>query len=327
MSQQKNQPPQKPAAAPPNPAPLPPPEAPVEVLTKEESAALATAPAAATALAPGRFDAGPYEARIAAAGEALKTIAAENPELREKLEELALYAVARVEGIAGDRGVQIPNVSVRQQMTKSESLPGDVKVGELYTKQKVIGPELVFVPLYAHFKRVRFVQGQDRPECYSDDGVIGSKWGVCARCAHGRYVEGERAGCSSGYAFSVVSDDFTNLYQIDFIKTSSKTGKRLMNLASSPHGIFKYSFRLSTEKVKNAKGEFYELRVGPAGGEMKGPNYHAARALSKFFEARFEMGVERRRAGGGAPVANNAGGVLTAGAGGESEPNFADEGV
>lgn len=307
---------------------------PAEVVSAEEVAAattLATTPPATTALAPSRpgFDASSFEERIAEAGGKLRQLALDNPDLKDNLEELAMYAVARVEGIEGNRGVMIPNISVRQQMTKSESLPGDVKVGELYTKQEPLGPSVTFIPLFTHFKRVKFVQGQERPECFSDDGVLGSKWGECARCPHGKYVEGERTACSSGYSFAVVTEDLSRLYQVDFIKTSSKTGKRLMNLASSPHGIFKHAFTLFTEKEKNSKGEFYVLRVNATGRKTEGPRYEAARALFQFFKARFDLQVERRRAGGdktagGGMINGNPGGSLPSGEGGNADPDFSE---
>lgn len=306
-----------------------------EVLTAAESAALVPAPAAPTpaAIAPaGRpvFDATPFEDRIAATGDKLRAIAEANPELREKLEELTLYTVARVEGNESSRGVRIPNVQLCQKMTKSESLPGDVKEGNLYTKQMDLGTSLEFIPLHAHFQRTRFVPNSDRPECFSDDGVIGSKWGECAKCSFGKYVEGERPQCSTGRSVSVVTSDFSRLYQIGFSKTSAKTGKRLLDLADSPHGIFKGVYKLTTEKVKGQKGDYFELRVGSTGRQLEGAEFATARALFEFFKARFDMGVERRRAGdtkGGSMLNGNAGGNLPSGGGGDVEPNFADEGL
>lgn len=294
-----------------------------------EPAALAvdtTSSSTAVAVRP-TFDAGAYDERIAAVGEKLQNIANESPELKEKIEELAMYMVARVEGDENSRGIRAPDINIRQKMTKSESLPGEVKEGHLYTKQAPLGDELEFVALHSHFKRTRFVQNSERPECFSDDGVIGSRWGECAKCPHSKFVEGERSGCSSGRQVTIVSSDFTQLYQIGFSKTSSKTGKKLMDLAASPHGIFKGVFKLTTEKVKGPKGEYYEYRVNPTGKKLMGAEYATARTLSEFYKIKFEMGVERRKAGGDAKgmINGNAGGGLPSGGGGDAEPNFADE--
>lgn len=298
--------------------------------TAVESAAttLATAASSSAVAARPAFDASTFEGQIAAVGDELQNIADEAPELKDKINELAMYMTAKVLGDENSRGIRAPDVNIRQLMTKSESLPGDVKEGHLYTKQENLGAELEFVALHSHFKRTRFVKGNTRPECYSDDGVIGSKWGECAKCPHSKYVEGERSGCSSGRQVTVVASDFSQLYQIGFSKTSSKTGKKLMDLAASPHGIFKGVFKLATEKVKGKEGDYYELRVNPTGKKLVGAEYATARALSKFYGIKFEMNVARRNAGGDPKgmINGNAGGGLPSGGGGDTEPNFADDG-
>ena len=266
------------------------------------------------------------ELRIEATGDRLRQIAEEFPDLQEKLEDLAMYAVARVEGVAEGRGVVIPNIQVRQQMTKSESLPGDVKVGELYTKQMPVGSKLNFIPLFIHNKRVKFTPGADRPECFSNDGVTGSKWGTCATCPHARFEAGQSASCSSGRSVAAVDSNFEHLYMIDFIKTSARTGKKLLALASGPHGVFKNVFELFTEKEKNTKGEFYVLRVNATGKSLRGGEYQAARALCHFFEARHELSKAKALAfGGGETVIHNqAGATAPISGGGEQEPDFSE---
>ncbi len=302
-----------------------------EVETAVESTAQTLAPspsASAVALRPA-FDASTFEGQIAAVGEKLQAIAEGAPELKEKIEELALYMTAKVLGDENSRGIRAPDINIRQMMTKEESLPGDVKVGHLYTKQANLGQEIEFVPLHSHFKRTRFVKGSTRPECFSDDGVIGSKWGECAKCPHSKFVEGERSGCSSGRQVTVVASDFSQLYQIGFSKTSSKTGKKLMDLAASPRGIFSGAFKLTTKKESGKEGDYYVYTVAPTGKKLVGSEYATAYALSEFYEIKFKMGVERRNAGGDprGMINGNAGGGLPSGGGGDAEPNFADEGL
>lgn len=172
-----------------------------------------------------------------------------------------------------------------------------------------------------------FEKGKDRPVCFSNDGITGSVHGNCASCSYGRFAENERAACSSGRSVSVVSDDFTTLYQIDFIKTSAKTGQRLETLAASPKGIYAQAFKLGTEKQKNNQGEFYTFQVGATGKKVTGARYELARTLSKLFKTKFDMQVEnaklaKARAAAGGVIDGNAG-FTPSGEGGDADPDFA----
>lgn len=233
-------------------------------------------------------------------------------EFSDRLAEVMAYMVARVEGMAGNQQVPIPYVSIRQGMTKEESLPDDnIKLGELYSAQERIGPELKIIPLYMHFERVKFSQGSDRPDCSSSDGETGFKYGNCKVCPHSQRDEASdtRSACSFGYSYSAVSQDFTQLYQIKFMKTNAAAGKKLRSLSAQPTGIFSKTFKLSTKKEKNDKGEYYTFAVAPGGERVKGVEYQAARLLSKYFEARHAYNLTRQaqRDGAGGGGALNAG--------------------
>lgn len=265
----------------------------------------------------------------------LEEIADANPEFAENLSEVMAYLVARVEGMAGNQQVPIPYVNVRQGMTKEASLPSEnIKQGELYTSSDRIGPELRFIPLYMHHKRVKFNQSGDRPDCSSNDAVTGFKYGNCATCPHAQRDEAAniRAACSFGYAFAVVDTEFTQLYYVDFMKTSSGTGKKLRGLSAKPTGIFSRSFRLYTTKEKNEKGEYYVLAVAPTGDKVTGPQYDAARILSAFFEARHGYTVARQLEGGDKGGSLNAaagasGGAAHTEADGDAAPDFSGAGL
>lgn len=257
-----------------------------------------------------------FDDRIAAAGAKLTELANQHPEYTDRLIDLSMYVAARIEGIVGDRGVPIPNLLVRQAMTKEENVPEGVKVGGFYTKGgDDMGNELNIIALLGHFKRVKFVQGQDRPECSSDDGVTGSKYGDCKTCAYQKYEEGARAACSSGYTFTAVTEDFTKLYQIDFTKTSSKFGRKLMQLAVPP-ALFATVFTIYTDKETNTKGTFYVTKVKPTGKKVTANpvEYEIARTVSQFATARFEKMVENRRAGRALSGGSSPAGAIGAGA-------------
>jgi hypothetical protein len=301
------------------------PETEVEIV--EEVPASAIVPAATAAIATAPAQASPEE-RIAAASAKLAELAVSHPDL-SGLEEIAMYFGGGVEGAEDLHGTPVPNIRMRQKMTKSESLPGEAKEGELYTQTEVLGPELNVIPLHAAYKRVRFVTGSDRPECSSEDGVTGFKYGPCKTCVHNTMEKGVQPGCSGGWAFGVVTEDFTRIMKVHFTKTSANAGKRLKTLAVRPPAIFQAAFKIHSEKEKNAKGEFYKFAVDPTGRKVTGPKWEAARALSQLFKADYELAVARaatRGASKGAFAGGGGAAAIPANAG-EGNPDFGEEGI
>lgn len=275
-----------------------------------------------------------YEGKLSEFYDKLFDIAAANPELSDNLTESMAYLVARVEGMEGNRQVPIPYINMRQGLTKEAKLPSEnVKQGDLYTDLERIGPEVKLILLHAHNKRVKFTQGSDRPDCSSNDAVTGFKYGSCEACPYRARDEaaGIRAACSFGYAFAAVSTDFKQLYQIDFMKTSSGAGKKLLKLASHPQGIFSRSFKIYTSKEKNDKGEYWVFAVSPTGDKVTGAEYEAARILSQFFTARYAYMQSRPsnedRAGGPLNATASASGAAHTEADADAAPDFSGAGL
>ncbi len=294
----------------------------------DASVAVVVEPPSPAPLAVPQAKAGPTpEERIEHASGRLAELAVGNDEL-QGLEEVAMYFGGGVEGAEDIHGASIPNVRLRQKMTKSESLPGEVKEGNLYTQVEALGPELNVIPLHASYQRVRFVQGENRPECSSLDGVTGFRYGPCKTCVHNTMEPGVQPGCSGGWAFGVVSEDFTRIMKIHFTKTSSKAGQRLKTLAVRPPAIFQAAFRIYSEKETNKKGEFYKFAVDPTGRKVTGDRLEAARALSQLFKAEHELAMGRSAARGTQSGGGGAQGTHTIPENsGDVPPNFGDEGI
>lgn len=298
---------------------------------EEATTALATSNASGL-VTPDDLPATDFDGRIEAAGNVLRDIIQRDPELGEALQEIVDYTAARVEGVAGEQAIPIPYVSICQKMTKEDSLPGEVKVGELYTRQEPLGPTLKFIPLFFSYKRAKFVTGSDSPECYSIDGKIGSKWGNCAQCPHARYEEGARSACSGGHSVAMVSEDFRHLYVTDFTKTSSSAGKKLKTMALDPRGVFTRGFELFTKKESNAKGEYYVFKTKPTGVRPTGTQYEAARALFQYFQARHDRQLVQfmkrvngdDTAGGYEGAIPASGGAALPESAGDQEPSFGE---
>ncbi len=293
-----------------------------EVVASTPSSAIAAVSAGPAPLGPDATN----DERIAHAREMLQALA-EGSEFEEELYEISANMTPNIKGLEGASGVSIPVIAVRQKTTREDQVPEGVKVGELYTKQgDKFGNMLDFIPIRSTYKRTKFVQGQDKPECVSDDGITGSKYGKCNGCVFARYEEGQKTACSGGWSFQGVLAGFKNakIYQIDFMKTSAKSGKKLRTLAIPPT-LSAIEVQIYTEKETNDRKEDYHvLKVRPTGRKTEGVVRAGADTICDFLQARAGNFTERKAAyqarealGGGTPAAQ-------LGAGGEPAPT-ADE--
>lgn len=253
--------------------------------------------------------------------EGFRALAVKYPAYADKLGDLEAYTATSIEGVMGDRTVTIPRISMRQQMTKAESAPEACKPGEFYTTDGMcLGTQVKFIPLLHHAKRAKFVQGQDRPDCQSDDGISGNKYGRCDGCPYQRVAEGQKPQCSSGHSYLVATEDFSALYQLDFMKTSAKYGRKIQQTLS-PRGLFAAKYVVKSDKETKPQGTYFITPVMPAGEKVEGEAFEIARELSRFLTARYRYFAARRLASAGAnalasqSLAGNAGGAGEAGEG------------
>lgn len=287
-----------------------------EVVQGAPSTALVSGASHEGTLQPGVEDTRTPAEKMVSANKRLVVLAETAPELAAKLLKLAKVTNPHVKGIEGDQTAGIPSMMIRQKMTREDNYADSVKVGGFYTKQgDDWGNEMIVIPLRGTRKKVKFVKGEDRPECTSEDGITGNKHGDCATCPYGKYETGVKTQCSSGWNWTFVSEDFTKFFQVDFLKTSSSTGKRIGSLSAGLEAVYGRKLKLTSDKQTNEHGEFYVYKVAPTGIEVEGAEFQAADALTDFAMARAE--AFRARFGGSAT-----GGTLgagTAGAGGEGD--------
>jgi hypothetical protein len=231
-------------------------------------------------------------AAVADFGDRLRALGEKHPEYADRLETLASYTESNIEGMVEERMPPIVHLQMKQASTRSA--PEKAKAGDWYTKTgDILGPSFTFIPVLTHRKRTYFKQGQERPECVSDDGNVGSKYGECQHCPYGRFEEGSKSSCSAGYAFTVLKSDFSELYALDFMKTSAKSGKQLLGMLKQP-GIFAKTYSITSEKESNDRGVFYVARSTPTGDSLTGAELEIAREVSAFVRLRYEYFRTRR---------------------------------
>lgn len=228
-------------------------------------------------------------ALVAKAAEAIADLAEsqEDETLGENLMKLAFMVQPQTKGIEGEQRAQIPQVNIRQAMSRADSIPEACKLGEMYTTlADHIGQELVFIPILTHDTRKKWSE-ESSIECMSLDGRSGNRYGECAKCPHGQYVEGQRMACSKGTTYFVVDEQFTSLFKIDFLKSSAKTGRTIRRL-SRPPALWARKFRLSTEKQKGNQGDYYTFEVR-AGDKTTDEERAICDALYDFFKPNYEL--------------------------------------
>jgi hypothetical protein len=128
------------------------------------------------------------------------------------------------------------------QKTSGSRDSGVGEVGDIVTTTgKNYGKRVVIIPLWFQKSAVRFVQGEDKPECKSNDGITGSKYGPCKGCPHfyGNFKElpdgtWERPECSYRPTFvSLVldseshGDEEKSVAAFAFYGTSMKVAKKI----------------------------------------------------------------------------------------------------
>lgn len=244
------------------------------------------------------FDEKPFDLAISEAGDKLEALVDTHPELAAKIEELAAYAVTHIEGMEESNGAVVPNARMRQAMTKEETVPANCKIGMYYTAQgDVLGNDVKLVFLHGHKTRVRFLKGQDTPDCTSLDGKVGSRWGDCSVCPYGRWEEGAKSECSNGHSYTAVTEDFTKVYKFQFVKTGARAGKKIPTIAQIKGKLYGSVVRLYTEKDKNADGnEYFVPKVQASGTLVQGAHLDLAQALSALVKAQYVKAIAQRDA-------------------------------
>lgn len=159
-----------------------------------------------------------------------------------------------------------PIVKVHQPT--SGDVPGNSKQGDLYTDtgDMLLNP-LEIIPIYMHYSRARFEPGNSNPTCRSEDAKRSVYGDQCADCPDLPFRDGKKTNCNNSIEVYAFNKDCTQLYRIQFAKTSYKAGSKLYKQASSSLVPWARVYALSTEKKtrQNDTGIYYILTLTPTG--------------------------------------------------------------
>ncbi len=263
------------------------------------SKALVTKPsmgAAAALIDPAELEAAVVERRTALA--ALASDPSMPEDTRKKL--LALVALASpnkagLEEVA--TAWRLPRIMIAQPTTRSEAKPESCPPGGLYTTAgSMLEKPWAGIPLYFFEENINFPDGGKNPVCQAPDAKLGSPFGKCAECPHlpfgkqnGGRGDQKKTDCQSNIVAVMLAADLSNVYLVQFGKTSRKAGSALLSLAGQQSQVWQQSYVLSTEKKTNEVGLYYIYKVEPTGKNNSEDVRRLAEALYGLY------GAERKK--------------------------------
>ena len=183
-------------------------------------------------------------------------------ELAERIDVLVETLKPEQEGFGEMKNLYYrpPSVRVRQLMTIQA--PTNVENGELFsqdTGEKFESP-LKFVPIYPYEDQARFPPNSPKPDCRSDDCEFNMSGDPCADCPDKPWRDGVKQQCNRSVNIIAASPDFSRLYHIQFSKTSTPSGKSVIQQTRvAGQRLWQRIYELSTEGVKGAQGLYYKL--------------------------------------------------------------------
>jgi hypothetical protein len=229
---------------------------------------------------------------------------------------------------------RLPRINIAQPTTRSEAKPESARPGDLYTTAgTLLEKPWAGIPLYFFEENINFPDGGKNPVCQAPDGKLGSPFGKCLECPHlpfgkqnGGRGDKKKTYCQSNIVCVMLAKDLSNVFLVQFGKTSRKAGSALLSLAGQQAHVWKQSYVLNTEKKTNEVGLYYIYKVEPTGKDNAEDVCRVAEALYGLY------GAERKKfladwyaRPARAPMAaaeaegEFAGGALEAGLAGEGE--------
>lgn len=230
---------------------------------------------------------------------------------------------------------RIARVQIAQATSTTAAKPENAKNGDLFTTAgKLLEKPFGFIPFYFNFENIMFPMGAKAPACQAPDAKLGQPYGECVKCPHlpfglqnGGKGDQKKTDCQNQIVAVVLASDLSNVYMIQFAKTSRGAGSALMALAGQMQFSWKQSYLLSTEKGNSELGNFHKMKVEPTGRDNPEHVQKVCAALNELYSMeRYRALSEWYRGASTAPAVAAAaesefkGGGLDAGLAGESEP-------
>lgn len=217
--------------------------------------------------------------------------------LRQVVRNLAALASPNRPGLEEMAGAwNMPRISIAQPTSRSEAKPEAAKNGSLYTTSgQLLEMPWGGIPIHFSEENVNFVKGSNVPACMAPDAQLGSPFGECLKCPHlpfgkqnGGRGDQKPTDCHSNIVVIMLAADLSQVYKVQFGKTSRKAGAALLALARQQLYVWKQSYLLNTEKKTGDQGIYWIYKVEPTGRDND-PN------VQKLCEALYGLWTAERQ--------------------------------
>jgi len=159
-----------------------------------------------------------------------------------------------------------PIIKVHQPV--SSETPANSKNGDLFTDTgDVLERPWTFIPIYMHYSHARFEEGNSSPTCRSEDAKTSAYGDVCADCEDFPFRDGQRTNCQKSLNVYVFDAEFTQVYRVQFAKTSYRAGSKLFKQARSTPMPWSRTYVLTTQEKsrQEGSGKYFVLSVAATG--------------------------------------------------------------
>ncbi len=191
---------------------------------------------------------------------------------------------------------RVPRINIAQPTTRSEAKPESARPGDLYTTAgQLLERPWAGIPLYFYEENINFPDQAKTPACQAPDGKLGAPYGECLKCPHlpfgkqnGGRGDQKKTDCQSNIVCIMLARDLSQVYMVQFGKTSRKAGSALLSLAGQQQAVWKQSYTLNTEKKTNEVGLYYIYKVEPT-------SVNNADDVTRLCEALYGLYIAERR--------------------------------
>lgn len=187
----------------------------------------------------------------------------------------------------------VPRLVLCQPTTNDPKKPDSARPGDIFSSTgQLIEKPLALIPLYFNEENIKFKTGEKAPECSAPDAKIGLPYGKCETCPHlplgkqngGRGTQ-KKTECQNQIVVAFVTADLSQVYLVQFGKTSRSAGSALIGLAKGQPFPWKQSYLLSSSKETGDLGVYYIYKIEPTGKDNSPETHKVAKALSELYQA------------------------------------------
>lgn len=187
----------------------------------------------------------------------------------------------------------VPRITLCQPTTNDPKKPEPARPGDIFTSAgQLLEKPLGVIPIYFNEENIMFTQGEKAPACSAPDAKVGSPFGACVSCVHlpfgkqnGGRGKQEKTACQNQIVVALLAADLSQVYVVQFAKTSRGAGSALIALAKAQPFPWKQSYLLSSQKEVGDLGTYYIYKIEPTGKDNTPEAHRIAKSLYELYQA------------------------------------------